>query len=163
MLLFIQGRYEFRSAGLLAYAPASPSLIISSLENQLLLERLDAQMREQISLLQSMLSSLRILVLYSNVTSATEIPWISLRAFYTVLLQRMCGRHWPGLCADVLEVLFDRTFHNLPLGLKADTIHPFAEPSGPRPYSGSHRKERVLAARLATIGLVSDALKRLQT
>jgi len=161
MLLFIQGRYEFRSAGLLAYAPASQSLIISGLEKQLLLERLDAQMRERISLLRSMLSSLRILVLYSNVISATEIPWISLRAFYIVLLQRMCGRHWPGLCADVLEVLFDRTFHNLPLGLKVDTIHPFAEPSGPRPYSGSHRKERVLAARLATIGLVSDALKRL--
>ena len=161
MLLFVQGRYEFRSAGLLAYAPASQSLVISGLEKQLLLERVDARMRTRIALLRSMLTSLHILFLYSKLISDTSMPWISLRAFYSVVLQRMCGRHWPGLCADVLEVLFDRTFHSLPLGLKADTNHPFAEPQARPPYLGAHRRDRVVAARLKTIEFVTDALTRL--
>lgn len=50
------------------------------------------------------------------------------RAFYTVTVWSVAGKEWPLFCRHFLETLFGRTFQGLPLGLKADEPHPFAEP-----------------------------------
>ena len=73
---------------------------------------------------------------------------------------RTAGKEFPTLVARGMEVLFDRTLQGLPLGLKWDTLHPFAEP-GDHPIDlGSNRQGRVHASRMRTILVVEGSILR---
>ena len=66
MLIFIKGRYEFRMACLLSYAPAAQSLIMSGFEKQLRLECVDFRMRCRVGALRALLNPLNIVQFLAN-------------------------------------------------------------------------------------------------
>ena len=82
-------------------------------------------MRRRIGALGALLWSLVVVDMFVEV-----VPWLAIRSFYTVLVLEVSGHLWPRLTRGFLEVLFDRSFQGLPLGLKADVLHPFAEQGG---------------------------------
>ena len=73
---------------------------------------------------------------------------------------RTAGKQFPLLIAHGMEVIFNRTFQGLPLGLKSDTVHPFAEPGAQPVILGNRRHNRVQASRMRTLAVVEDTLLR---
>jgi hypothetical protein len=163
MLTFIKGRYEFRMACLLSYAPAAQSLIMSGFEKQLRLECVDFRMRCRVGALRALLNSLNIVQFLADVPKdvCPRLKWIEIRAFYTTMVWKIAGHLWPALCSAVLEVLFDRTFQGMPLGVKADTLHPFSEPPNINIVVANQRSERVALAFKDTLGILRESLSRL--
>ena len=155
MLLFVQGRYEFRMAGILSYAPAAQSLVVSGMEKQILIDAAQARMGCARGALQALSNSFRIMKIYSR------LNYSILRLFYTYVVQRIAARSWPATTRLFLEILFDRTALGLPLGLRADTRHPFAEPGESATNSAPTKAERVEKKRCETWRLVENALERL--
>ena len=157
MLLFICGRFEHRRSCLLKYTPAAQSLIISGLEKQLLQEGAEMDMRVRVGASGAMLNVLYMYEMLQNVLIYTHA-----KAFFGVMFQSVAGKVWPMLTNYVMEVIFDRSFQGLPLGMKADGHHPFCEPGKiDTSRQALERTILVAAARKEALRTVREALERL--
>ena len=158
MLLFVCARWEHRRSCLLPYGNVAQSLTVCGLEKVVMQEEVLAAMSVRSGALQALANSTRILRCLDIV-----VPRMMLRSFFRMIWWRTAGKEFPTLVARGMEVLFNRTFQGLPLGLKWDTLHPFAEP-GDHPIDvGGSRQGRVQASRMRTICVVEASLLRSST
>ena len=100
-----------------------------------MLEATDITMMHMFGAARALLGVVRIAKCLSDV-----VNWLSLRAFITTLAWKVAARQYPTLVPVVLEVIFSRTFRGVPLGLRADGVHPFAEVRG---RSGEERNRLI--------------------
>ena len=113
MLLFVCARWEHRHSCLLPYGNMAQSLVVSGFEKQVAQEEVLAAMSVRCGALQALANSMRILRCLDLV-----VPRLIMRSFFRMIWWRTAGKEFPTLVARGMEVLFDRTFQGLPLGLK---------------------------------------------
>jgi len=155
MLLFNVVRWEHRVACLLSYGKISQSLVISGFEKHEIQEDVAERMRLYTCSLRALADSMHILIVLDRV-----VPRPCLRAFFRAICWSIAGKAFPRLAAHTMEVIFNRTFQGLPMGLKWDTVHPFAEP-GARPLDRHlDRDGRVRASRMRAIKVARGAIER---
>ena len=154
-LLFVTGRYELRTSCLLSYSPIAQSMLISGWETALarVCRCTHAPQDRGIGSLVAVAGG-----------GGQDVPYVDTNAIDPICLHRPCAGGGRQVVAAVdtwfLEVLFDRSFQGLPLALKADVRHPFAEPGEPL-ATLEHRTERVEQSRERTMAAVKEALERL--